>query len=177
MIVEGQIETLKNLKEALRRSGVTRFKSVGDIRSFLRDFETEKEQLPSRIERELETELRDMQSTLASHQQAYAEWRARVRHELEQQILALHAGIAQASERSSKNLIYKVIAFFKISSLSRRASRLERNLERTIKSRTDSARTTIARLEVDFENLLKNKEKLFSQRCERSLRELNHTKE
>ena len=176
-IVEGQIETLKELKAALRRSGVTRFKSVGEIRSFLRDFEIEKEQLPSRIEHELETEIQDIQSTLEGHQQAYGELRTKVRSELEQQILELNAGIAQASDRSNKNFIYKVIAFFKISSLSRRASRLERNLEEMVKSKTSSAGKTIARLEVDLENLLRNREKLASQRCEKSLQELNHTKE
>ena len=176
-IVEGQVETLKELKEALRRNHITRFNSVGEIRSFLIGFETEKEQIPSHVERELETEIQAMQSTLESHQQAYGELSARVRKELEEQILELNAGIARARDRSNSNLFYRVIGFFKIPPLSRRASRLARNLERTVRNRTDGAGKTVARLEADLESLLKNRGKLAAQRSEKSLQELNHTKE
>ena len=68
-IVEGQIETLKKLKESLSRSGITRFGSIGEIRRFLKEFELEKKQLPNRIENEVEAEIQDMQSTLANHRQ------------------------------------------------------------------------------------------------------------
>lgn len=176
-IVEGQIETLKELKEALRRSGITRFQSVGEIRSFLRNFEAEKEKLRSQIERELKTAILDMQSTLEGHQQAYGELNTRVRYELEQKILELNAGIARARVRSNKNFLYRVIYSFNVSSLSRRSSRLVRNLDKIVKNKTGSAAKTIAKLEVDLENLIENKEKLASQRCRKSLQELNHTKE
>ena len=45
-IVDGQIESLEKLKESLRENGVTRFSSIGEIRRFLRDFESEKKKLP-----------------------------------------------------------------------------------------------------------------------------------
>ncbi len=48
-IIEGQIEPLRKLKESLSGSGITRFNSIGEIRRFLRDFESEKRQLPSHI--------------------------------------------------------------------------------------------------------------------------------
>ena len=49
-IIEGQIEPLKKLKASLSGSGITRFNSIGEIRRFLRDFESEKKQLQSHIE-------------------------------------------------------------------------------------------------------------------------------
>ena len=70
-IVEGQIEPLKKLKESLSSSGITRFNSIGEINRFLRDYESEKKQLPSHIESALEAEIQDMQSSLISHQQTY----------------------------------------------------------------------------------------------------------
>ena len=50
-IVEGQVETLKKLKESLSRSGITRFGSIGEIRRFVKDFELERKQLPNLIEK------------------------------------------------------------------------------------------------------------------------------
>ena len=65
-IVEGQVETLTHLKESLRKSGVTRFSSIGEIRSFLKGYELEKEQLPIRIEREVDAEIRSAMLNLES---------------------------------------------------------------------------------------------------------------
>ena len=176
-IVEGQIETLKKLKESLSRSGITRFSSIGEIRRFLRDFETEKKQLPSRIESELEAEIQDMQSTLVSHQQAYDELKTKIRNEIEQQIHKLEAEIERVSDRSNRNVFYRVLYFLRISSLSRRASSLENNLERIINKKTSSAEKTIARLENEIADLLKNKRELVSERCKKSLDDLTNTKE
>ena len=85
-IVEGQIETLKTLKESLREHGVTRFDSIGEINRFLRDYESEKKQLPSHIESALEAEIQDMQSTLISHQYPYDELKTNIRNEIKQKI-------------------------------------------------------------------------------------------
>jgi len=176
-IVDGQIETLKELKESLSRGGITKFSSVGEIRRFLKDFETEKKQLPSRIESELEAEIQDMQSTLVGRQQAYDELRAKARNEVEQQIHELEARIGLASDRSKKNTFYRGLYFLKISSLSRRASRLRSNLESVINKKTSNAEKSIARLENEIEDFLENREKLASERCKKSLDDLNYTKE
>ena len=45
-IVVGQIESLKKLKEILIENGITRFSSIGEINSFLKDYESEKEEIP-----------------------------------------------------------------------------------------------------------------------------------
>lgn len=176
-IVDGQIATLRELKEALVRSGITKFNSIGEIQSFLRDFETEKDQLPSRIERELEVEIQHMQSALESHQQAYDELGTRVRNEIEQRLLELNAEITRASDRSNDSYLFRIFYLFKISSLSRRASRLVRNLEKIVKKKTISGGKTIAKLEVDLDNFIQNRDILTSQRFKKSLQDLKHTKE
>ena len=45
-IVVGQIESLKKLKEVLIENGITRFTSIGEINSFLKNYESEKEEIP-----------------------------------------------------------------------------------------------------------------------------------
>ena len=106
-IVEGQIEPLRKLKESLSGSGITRFNSIGEIRRFLRDFESEKRQLASHIESVFEAEIQDMQSTLISHQQIYDELKTSVRNEIEQQIHKLEAEIKLASDRNDRSIFYR----------------------------------------------------------------------
>lgn len=176
-IVEGQIETLAKLRESLASSGVTRFQSIGEIRRFLRGFEAEKKQLPTHIERELETEVQQLKSTLGSRKRDYDELRTRVRGEVEQQLLELSAELSHANKRRNQNLFFKAILFFKVVSLARKASRLERNLEKIVANKTSGAGHAVARLEVDLKNILENKQSLASERCEDSLKDLMRTKE
>ena len=176
-IVDGQIESLEKLKESLRRSGITRFRSIGEIRRFLRDFESEKKKLPTRVESELEAEIQDMQSAVISHQQACDELRAIVRVELEQQVHKLEAEIRLASERSNRNSFYRALYFLRIKFLSHRASSLRRNLEGVLKKKTSNAENTVTKLKREIADRLANKKELFSERCKESLDELTHTKE
>lgn len=176
-IVEGQIETLKKLKESLSRSGITRFGSTGEIRRFVKDFELEKKQLPNLIEKEVEAEIQDMQSTLANHRQNCDELITSVRDGIEQQIHTLETEIQQASDKSNRNIFYKVLHFLKISLLTGRASRLEKNREKIVKKKARSVEKTIAKLERTIGVSLENREKLTAERCKKSLAELTYTKE
>ena len=176
-IVEGQIETLKSLKESLAKSGITRFSSVGEIRRFLRDFETEKSQLPNRIENEFKAEVQGKESTLASRQLACDELRTTTRNEIDQQVRELESEIEQVIERRNRNSFYKFLNFLKPSSLSRKAARLSKNREAKVKKKTVSLEKEIAKLKYEIEDLLKNKDDLISERCQKSLDDLNNTKE
>jgi len=176
-IIEGQIEPLKKLKESLSGSGITRFNSIGEIRRFLRDFESEKKQLQSHIESVLEAEIQDMQSTLISHQQIYDELKTSTRNEIKQQIHKLEAEIKLASDRSNRSIFYRAFYSLKTTFLSRRMSSLVNNLESILKKKTSNAENTVARLENEIEGCLENKKKLISERCKKSLDDLTYTKE
>ena len=176
-IVEGQIEPLKKLKESLSRSGITRFNSIGEINRFLRDYESEKKQLPSHIESALEAEIQDMQSTLVGHQHSYDELKTHFRNEIKQEIQNIEVETKRASDKSDRNIFYKILYFLKIKSLSRRKSSLENNLESIIKEKTKYAENTVARLKNEIEDCLENRKKIISERCKKSLDDLNYTKE
>ena len=45
-IVVGKIEPLKKLKETLNDNGITRFSSIGEINEFLKNYESEKNEIP-----------------------------------------------------------------------------------------------------------------------------------
>jgi len=46
-IVVGKIEPLKKLKEILNDNGITRFNSIGEINTFIKNYESEKKEITS----------------------------------------------------------------------------------------------------------------------------------
>ena len=176
-IVEGQIETLKHLRESLRKSGVTRFNSIGEIRHFSKSFELEKEQLPIRIERVLDAEIQAAKLNLASAQKALHELESSVRQDIEQQILALNAELRRIREKGDRSSLFRVFYFSRAFLLARRVSRLDRNSEKIVRRKAKSAKKKVARQEKDVNRLLKERDKIASKRCAESLKELNYTKQ
>jgi hypothetical protein len=61
-IVEGQIESLKKLREILNQNGITRFNSTGDINNFLKNYESEKDEIKQQIEYALDQEIQNLKS-------------------------------------------------------------------------------------------------------------------
>ena len=175
-IVEGQIGTLKQLKESLNRNGITRFNSTGEIKHFLRDYESEREQLLSSVESELEAEIQNMQSALISHQHSYEEQKTSIRNEVKYKIQNLELEIKHTSDKSNRNIFCKVFYFLKLRSLSRRKSSLENNLESTLEEKTKHAEDAVARLKDEINYCLENGAKIVTQRCKKPLDDLTHTK-
>ena len=105
-IVVGKIEPLKKLKETLNDNGITRFNSIGEINHFLKNYESEKEEIPRITKKALDQEIKDLEATKK-----------------------------QYIEKSAKNLFNKIIYFLKINSLSRKKLKLENNYENVLSAR------------------------------------------
>ena len=176
-VVAGKIEPLKKLKETLNASGVYRFNSIGEINRFLKEYDAEKSQLLSQIEKTVNEEIEGKQSSLAVKQQAYVKLTAKIRDELNQKIRDLEVEIKQVSEKSNKSIFFRAFYYFKIKSLSRQKSSIENNLENILKKKAKGAKTTVVRLQNEVEDFLKNKEAIISRRCKKSLDDLVYTKE
>lgn len=176
-IVEGQIEPLKQLKEALSRSGIERFNSIGEIDRFIKNYQTEKEQLPGLIESALEAEIQSMHSTLARQQQIYEELKEDIRNEITQKIQELEVETRKTRDKRKRNLFYKVVYFLKLKKLSRKRSNLEDNLERIINKKTSDAEDKLFNLETEIADYLENRKEIISERCKKSFEELAYTKE
>lgn len=176
-IVEGQIETLKSLKESLSQNGITRFNSVGEIRRFISDYDFEKHHIPNKIALEFDKEIERDRETLSKETAAYADDRRRIRDEIEEQISALRTSLKQATDRSDKWLFFKVLYVFRIPSITRKISRLEKNPDAMVDKRTRLAKKSITMLETSIEESLENRDIIVSRRCTLSLDELNRTKQ
>jgi hypothetical protein len=109
-IVVGKIEPLKRLKETLNKNGIYRFNSIGEINAFLKNYESEKKEIP-----------------------------AIVKNTLNEEISRLEETSKQAIEKSNKNIFNKIIYYLKIKKLSNKKASLENNYENVISKRcTDS---------------------------------------
>ena len=105
-VVAGKIEPLKKLKEALNRNGITRFNSIGEINAFLRNYESEQNDIRNTAKTALDNELN-----------------------------ILEAATKNAEEKSDKNLFYKFIYYLKIKTLTRKKKSLISNYENIVTTR------------------------------------------
>lgn len=175
-IVEGQIEPLKRLKEALNEKGITRFNSIGDINSFRKNYEAEKNGIPSAIESAVEAELQQIRSSLSEHQKAYDDLKTKILNELNLELKKLDDEEKQAEDKRAKGFFSKVFYYPKARRLSRQYAKLQKNLDSILKKRTRSASVTVKSTQNKLASLLKNKTIIIAERCERTSQELNATK-
>jgi len=105
-IVVGQIEPLKKLKEILKKNGITRFHSIGEINTFINNYESEKIEIPIVIETSLNEEIKKLEETLK-----------------------------RGIEKSNKHLFNKILYYLKIEILTYKKSTLEKNYKKIISTR------------------------------------------
>jgi len=105
-IVAGKIEPLKKLKEILNENGITRFNSIGEINTFINNYESEKKEIPKIIKKTLDEEITKLEETSK-----------------------------QTIEKSNKNLFNKILYYLKIKILTNKKSTLEKKFEKIISKR------------------------------------------
>ena len=105
-IVAGKIEPLKKLKEILNENGITRFNSIGEINNFIKNYESEKKEIPKIIKNSLDEEIKKLEETSK-----------------------------QAIEKSNKNLFNKVFYYPKIKIITIKKSARTKNYEKVISKR------------------------------------------
>ena len=176
-IVEGEIETLKTLRETLDRSGITGFNSVGEINRFLQDYESERKQLSSRVDAAFEAETQNIQATLGRLEEEYLEQKAKIKKQIEEEIEGVDREIRRVLEKRRESLLYRVFSFGKARTLSIRKSRLEANAGVALRRKTRAKEDKLVKLKQDLKYRSENKERMISERSQQSLDELIRTKE
>lgn len=176
-IVVGQIESLKKLKETLNENGITRFNSIGEINTFIKNYESEKKEIPKIIENSLDEEINNLQSDLIKHQQIYDDLKVDILNEFNHEIKKLEETSKQTIEKSNKNLFNKILYYLKIKILTNKKSTLEKNLEKIIRKKTRIAEHEVTKAKNKLDDYKENKKNIISTRCAESYKELDSTKE
>lgn len=171
-VIEGQIEPLKKLKGVLYQNGITRFGSIGEINDFIKNYETEKNQIPSAIENEFDNEISLLQIDLAKYQQDYEALKSDVSNEITSKINELEIELKLAAEKSSKGFAHKIFYYPKTKNLKRKKTNLEKNFESIVAERTHSAEIELRRTQDKLNDYTTNRNALISSRCLKSSQEL-----
>ena len=138
-IVEGQIESLKKVREALNQNGIVKFNSIGQIESFKKDYDSERYKIPIIIENELDGEIKAVQSDLGGQQRTYDDIKANISNGINRDIKALEDELQQVKGKASRSLIIRMFLGFKIRRLSCKKAKLENNFEKIVQSKTRNA--------------------------------------
>lgn len=123
-IVVGKIQTLKKLKDSLDEKGIHRFNSIGDINSFLKNYEHEKRSI-SKIEK----------------------------NKLSKEIQALKDSIKLAKEKRGLNTLYKIYYGIKIKWLYYRKKSLENDYENILSKRCKKSTQELVYIKETVEGL------------------------
>jgi len=105
-IVAGKIESLKRLKETLHGRGIYRFNSIGDINDFLRQYESEKKDIPAIVKRSTDEEIKSLEEASKT-----------------------------SIELRDKNIFNKIIYYFKTRKLIKNHTALVNNYEAVLSQR------------------------------------------
>ena len=176
-VIEGQIEPLKKLKDTLHSNGITRFSSIGEINSFIQNYETEKNEIPETIAGELDREINQLQMDLTVSRQDYETLKADVTSDINRQIKQLEIEIKIAKEKSDKSFLHKTFYFLGTKKLTTKKSKLEKNFNTIISKKTRVAEQEVHDLENKLEHYTINREIVVSERCQKSFHELEHAKQ
>jgi hypothetical protein len=176
-IVVRQIEPLKKLKEILNENGITRFNSIGEINTFIKNYESEKKEIPKIIENSLDEEINNLQSDLIKRQQIYDDLKVDILNELNHKIKKLEETSKQTIEISNKNLFNKILYYLKIKILTNKKSTLEKNLEKIIRKKTRITEHEVTKAKNKLDDYRENKKNIISVRCAEFYKELDSTKE
>ncbi len=109
-IVTGKIEPLKRLKETLHSHGIYRFNSIGEINAFLKQYESEKKDIP-----------------------------ATVKHATDNEIKNLAEASKDAIEIRDKNILSKFFYYFKAKKLIKKHAALVNNYESVLSQRSSDS--------------------------------------
>jgi len=172
----GQIESLKRLKKVLNENGIDRFSSIGQINQFLKGYHSEVNKVKLDGEREVTREINALKATLLDYQQQYEQAKVDARTELELKIASLDQKIDRLKASPSKNLFIDFYNWLKLEIAEAKLNNLKHNGDQLITNRTRAIHDQLSRTAKSISDLTQNKELVISQRIQRSIDALKHTK-
>lgn len=175
-IIEGKIETLKHIKSKLDLNGVNRFKSIGEIQSFLKNFDKERGEISLIIGTEFANEIAQLSIDLDKAQLEYSESRSSVEHEINQEISQLGERLISITGSNNKGLVSRIIKSFRIRFLNSRIKKLDKNTEKIVVERTKVAYEKFMSFKAKLDDYTLNEKEIISGRLMIAINELERTK-
>ncbi len=172
--VIGQIESLKRLRIELDQKGISRFNSIGEINSFLKYYEFEKNSVYSKVEEEFDGEIESLHGEKLSFEEAYESKKLR---EIDDLTITIEQVASKIDMLESKNVFLKLLNLTKRKYWKRRKERLEKNFDKIISERVFGLSHKIYTIKTALNNYTTNRDQIISERSSKRIDEINHQKE
>lgn len=176
-VIEGQIEPLKKLKEILHQNGITRFGSIGEINDFIKNYDTEKNEIPNSVECELNDEIKRLQIELIKYQKDYDGLKRNIINEINNEIRELEEKLELTKASRNKSFIHRILCYPKTKTLLNKKSNLQDNFENLIRKKTYNADQEVCKIKIKLDDYTVNKDAHTSTRCLQLSQKLDNTKE
>lgn len=176
-IVEGQIEPIKKLKKELNQKGITRFNSIAEINNFIKNYDSEKNDVPKIIQNGLDEEINGLQSGHVKCQQNYDNLKSDIADEINNKIKSLEEKLIQARMKSDKRFVYKLFLYPLIRIINNKKFKLEKNFEKIIEKKTRAVKNEVINSKNKLDNYTNNRENIISERCSKAYKMMDSTKE
>lgn len=173
--IHGQIEPLKRIRETLDREGITRFSSIGDINSFLKNYENEKEELLFNIEHTFENELELLQTKSLHLQRAYEDLKSKTESGLNTKIYRLKTKCENLSH-PAKNAVLDILNWYQQQVLLAYKFILEKSYKGIVHRQTRDARTLLVSVREKVNTYTSKRQTIISERCGPKFRNLEQLK-
>lgn len=165
IIIEGQIESLKKIKEILSKNGVTRFNSIGEINKFIKNFNSEKEDILKEEEETIDLEIRNFQSECIKLQKQYDEDKNIATNNIDNKIKELKNRLDLLYSRRSLNFTIKIFYLLQLKLTKSKITKTENNYKKIIQKKTKVAEAKLIRSRNILEEYTRNREKIISDGC------------
>ena len=176
-IVLGQIESLTRLKKSLNEKDIDRFKSVGEINHFIKNYEKERQEVLKQVEHNLDLEIDSLQIEGFRTQKKYNALLTTTKNKLNLIISGIRNRCDLIQSKNYKNTIHKSYNLFGLTVLKTINTCLEKNSERIIQLLTFRAKKRVSQAfkKINYYNL--NRNGILTKLCASKLDELAYIKE
>lgn len=175
-IIYGTIESLKSLKSKLKEKGVTRFNSIGDIRSFISNYKKEKVLILADIEYNLEREYLETFENLKVKINNKTELINFATEKINIKINNVEKKIELYKNYNSSNLLMKTFLVVYLYFIERQKNKFEKNKNEIINSSARKITEVIERDKLFIKKYKTDKQNLIELRALPRIKELEYTR-
>ncbi|QIJ89374.1 hypothetical protein C7H62_1565 [Mesoflavibacter sp. HG96] len=175
-IIYGTIESLKSLKSKLKEKGVTRFNSIGDIRSFISNYKKEKVLILADIEYNLEREYLETCENLKVKINNKTELINFATEKINIKINNVEKKIELYKNYNSSNLLMKTFLVVYLYFIERQKNKFEKNKNEIINSSARKITEVIERDKLFIKKYKTDKQNLIELRALPRIKELEYTR-
>jgi len=175
-LVYGQIDTLKQIRRTLDAKGIRRFNSTGDLKTFIKNYENEKEEIFFKTEHDFDLELEVLEVKGAILQRNFDELKNTTETKLQGRISRLRQKCERLSSIHAKNAVMELVYWYQLQFLLGVKFILEKSFSFIIGIQTNKSRKSLNAIKEEINALAANRQSIISSRCESKFNELEYTK-